>query len=95
MAVYVMLTRLTSEGLETLKKRPERIHEVNREVELMGARVLHQYAVLGPYDFINVLEAPSPEVAAKVAIELGSRGTMHCETLAAVHIEQLVHSLRD
>jgi uncharacterized protein with GYD domain len=95
MAVFVMLTRLTGEGLQTLRKKPERIQEVNREVEAMGVRVLAQYALLGHYDFINILEAPSNEAVAKVAVELASRGTLRCETLAAMPVEQLVHTLRD
>jgi uncharacterized protein with GYD domain len=95
MAYYVMLTRLTDEGLATLKKRPGRIHEVNREVEALGVKVLAQYAVLGQYDFINILEAPSNEAMARVAAELGSRGTMRCETMAAIPVEQLIHSLSD
>jgi uncharacterized protein with GYD domain len=95
MPVYCMLTKLTQEGLATLKKRPERIHEVNREVESMGVRIISQYALLGEFDFINILEAPSNEVVARVAAELGSRGTMHCETLAAIPIEQLIHTLSD
>ena len=95
MAIYVMLTRLTEEGLTTLRRRPERIHEVNREVEAMGVKVLAQYALLGHYDFVNILEAPSNEAVARVAAELGSRGTMRCETMAAIPIEQLVHSLKD
>ncbi len=93
MAIYVMLTRLTEDGLKTLKKRPERIHEVNREVEAMGVRVLAQYALLGHYDFVNILEARSNEAVARVAAELGSRGTMRCETMAAIPVEQLVQSL--
>lgn len=95
MAIYVMLTRLTQEGLETLKKRPGRIQEVNREVEAQGVKVLAQYALLGHYDFINILEAPSNEAIARVAVALGSRGTMRCETMAAIPIEQLVKSLKD
>jgi len=74
MSVYVMLTTLTSEGRKTLKEKPERIKEVNQEVEKMGAKILQQYAVLGPYDFVNILDAPSNEVISKVAVELGSRG---------------------
>lgn len=95
MAYYVMLTRLTDEGLATLKKRPGRILEVNREVEALGVKVLAQYAVLGRYDFINILEAPGNEAMARVAAELGSRGTMRCETMAAIPVEQLIHSLSD
>ena len=95
MAFYVMLTRLTQEGLATLKKRPGRIQEVNREVEAMGARVVAQYAVLGQYDFVNILEAPGNEVMARVAAELGSRGTMRCETMAAIPVEQLIHTLKE
>ncbi len=65
MSVYVMLTTLTSEGRRTLKEKPERIKEVNQEVEKMGAKILQQYAVLGPYDFVNILDAPSNEVISK------------------------------
>ncbi|MBE0479312.1 GYD domain-containing protein, partial [Candidatus Aerophobetes bacterium] len=71
MALYVMLTTLTSEGRKTLKERPERIKEVNQEVEKMGVKILQQYAVLGPYDFVNILDAPNNEVISKVAVELG------------------------
>ena len=67
MSMYVMLTTLTSEGRKTLKEKPERIKEVNQEVEKMGVKILQQYAVLGPYDFVNILDAPSNEVISKVA----------------------------
>jgi len=76
MAIYVMLTTLTDEGRKTVKENPARIKEVNKEVEAMGAKILAQYAILGPYDFLNILEAPSNEAVCKVAIELGARGTL-------------------
>ena len=93
MAIYVMLTSLTDEGRKTVKEKPERIKEVNKEVEAMGAKILAQYAVLGPYDFINVLEAPSNEAISKVAIELGSRGTLQTMTMAAMPLEDFVKGL--
>ncbi len=94
MATFVMLTTLTDEGRKTVKSNPERIKEVNKEVEAMGVRILAQYSVLGPYDFVNILEAPSNEVIAKVAIELGSRGTLQTMTMAAMTIDEFINNLR-
>jgi len=93
MAIYVMLTTLTSEGRKTLKERPERIKEVNQEVEKMGAKILQQYAVLGPYDFVNILDAPNNEVISKVAVELGSRGTIQTTTLPALPIDDFIQAV--
>ncbi len=84
MAIYVMLTSLTDEGRKTLKERPERMLEVNKEVEAMGGKVVAQYAVLGPYDFVNVVQAPNNKTIAKISVELGSRGTMEIMTLPVV-----------
>jgi uncharacterized protein with GYD domain len=89
-----MLTTLTSEGRKTLKEKPERIKEVNQEVEKMGAKILQQYAVLGPYDFVNILDAPSNEVISKVAVELGSRGTIQTTTLPAVPISAFIEAVK-
>lgn len=94
MATYIMLSTLTDEGRKTLKERPERMQEVNREIEAMGARVTHQYAVLGSYDFINVLEAPDNETIARVSVELGSRGTVVLTTLPALPVETLTSMLK-
>ncbi len=93
MAIYVMLTTLTSEGRRTLKERPERIKEVNQEVEKMGVKILQQYAVLGPYDFVNILDAPNNEVISKVAVELGSRGTIQTTTLPALPIDDFIQAV--
>lgn len=90
MAIYVMLTTLTDEGRRTLKSHPERIKEVNKEVEAMGVKILAQYAILGPYDFINILQAPDNKTVSKVAVELGSRGTLHTMTMAAMTIDELI-----
>ena len=87
MAIYVMLTTLTDEGRKTIKENPERIKEVNKEVETMGVKILAQYALLGPYDFVNVLEAPDNKVISKVAVELGSRGTLQTMTMAAMPVD--------
>ncbi len=94
MASYIMLSTLTDEGRKTLKQRPERLQAVNKEVESMGARVIAQYAVLGGYDFVNVIEAPSNEVMACVAMELGSRGTIKVMTLPALPIDAFVEMLQ-
>ena len=88
MAIYVMLTTLTDEGRKTLKQNPQRIKAVNKEVEAMGVKILAQYALLGPYDFINILEAPDNKAVSKVAVELGSRGTLQTMTMAAMTIDE-------
>ena len=89
MAVYVMLTNLTEEGRKTLKQNPDRLKEVNKEVEAMGVKILCQYALLGQYDFINILEAPDNKAIAKVALELGARGTLKTMTMAAMAIDAI------
>jgi uncharacterized protein with GYD domain len=94
MPIYVMLTTLTDEGRKTIKEKPERIEEVNKEVEAMGAKVLAQYALLGPYDFVNILDAPSNEAISKIAVGLGSRGTLGTMTMAAVSVDQFIASLK-
>ena len=93
MAIYVMLTSLTDEGRKTVRESPERIKEVNHEVEAMGAKILAQYALLGPYDFINILEAPDNKVITKIAMELSSRGTLHTMTMAAMTLDEFISSI--
>jgi uncharacterized protein with GYD domain len=95
MAIYVLLSNLTDEGRKTLKERPERLKEVNQEIERMGARVVTQYAVLGSYDFVNIVEAPTNEVIARISVELGSRGTVQLTTLPAMTIDAFVQMIRD
>lgn len=94
MPVYVMLTTLTDEGRKTMKERPERIREVNEEVKKMGVEILSQYALLGPYDFLNILEAPDNETIIKVAVELGARGTVQTTTFPAISVDTLVKRLK-
>ncbi len=93
MPTYIMLTRLTPEGVQTVKNNPARIQEVNREVEAFGATVTAQWATLGEYDFVNVIEAPDAETIARVSLELGSRGTSRYETLTAIPIDEFVGAI--
>ncbi len=93
MPTYVMLTNLTPEGVRTLKNNPNRVTEVNKEVEAIGVKVVAQYATLGQFDFVTVVEAPDSQTMAKVSVELGSRGTMTSQTLAAMAIEDLAGAL--
>ena len=94
MAVYIMLTKLTDKGAETLKGRPDRLFEVDRELEAMGVHVREQYATLGEYDFVNIVEAPDNVTAERVSIELGARGTLHVQTLPGIPVSELVDGLR-
>ena len=93
MAIYVMLTTLTDEGRKTIKANPQRVKEVNKEVEAMGVKILAQYALLGPYDFVNILEAQDNKAISKVAIELGARGTLQTLTMAAMTLDELIGNL--
>ena len=94
MSLYIMMSTLTDEGRKTVKTNPHRIKEVNKEVEAMGVKILAQYVTLGQYDFINVLEAPNNEVVAKVALELGARGTLQTSTLAALTLDDFIKAVR-
>jgi len=94
MAKFLMLTTLTDEGRKTIIENPGRIKEVNKEVEAMGTKILAQYALLGPYDFVNILEAPSNEAISRVAVTLGSRGTLQTMTMAAMDVDAFIGSLK-
>lgn len=90
-----MLSTLGPGGWATLREKPERLHEVRREVEEMGLTVVAQYALMGQWDFLNVIEAPDEAAMARAAVALASRGTMRTTTMQAVDIETLVGALRD
>ena len=93
MPTYIMLSTLTPEGVSTVKNNPERIREVNKEVEQLGASVKAQWATLGHVDFISIIEAPDEGTMARVSLELGSRGTVQYETLTAIPIDDFISSL--
>ena len=95
MPTYLMLTTLTEKGVQTLNSNPARLREVNRDVEELGARVLHQWASLGAYDFVNVVEAPDDLTIAKLSVKLGARGSSKLETLPLVPVDALLASLED
>jgi len=93
-AKYILLSTLTPEGQKTLKNRPQRIKEVNQEIEAFGVKVLEQYAVLGPYDFVNLVEAPDNNTVFKMSVELCSRGTIKILSMPAITVDQLVETLK-
>jgi uncharacterized protein with GYD domain len=95
MAVYAVLSKLTDEGRKTLKGKPDRLKEVNEEISNMGAKVLHQYALLGEYDFLTVLEAKDDVTISKVMVDLGSRGTLETNTLSAIPIDDFLSRLKE
>jgi uncharacterized protein with GYD domain len=91
--LFILLTTLTRQGVQTLKSNPERLRQVNQDVEELGAKVLHQWATLGEYDFVNVIDAPDLETVAKVSVTLGARGSTRIQTLPALEIEQFLATL--
>ncbi|MEJ5185652.1 MAG: GYD domain-containing protein [Candidatus Geothermincolales bacterium] len=94
MAIYILLSRLTDEGCATLTKNPDRIKEVNKDVEAMGGKIIAQYAVLGPYDFVNVVEAPNNETITRISVQLASRGTVRITTLPAIAVDDFIEGLK-
>ncbi|MBA2429441.1 MAG: GYD domain-containing protein [Thermoleophilaceae bacterium] len=93
MPTFIMLSTLSPEGVQTLKNNPQRLREVNQEIEQLGAKVTAQWAVLGRFDFVNVIEAPDETTMARVSLELGSRGTATYESLSAIPIDDFVSAL--
>ena len=93
MPTYLLMTTLTAQGVQTLKANPDRLREVNRDVQELGARVLHQWAVLGPFDFVNVVEAPDTATIAKVSVALGARGSSKIQSWEALEIEDFLNQL--
>lgn len=94
MPLYAMLSTLTDEGRKTIKNNPGRIQEVNKEIEGMGAKVISQYAALGPYDFINIVEAPDNLTVANVSVQLGSRGTVQLQTIPLLGVEEFIRKIK-
>jgi len=94
MATYILLSSLTDDGRKTIKTRPERIQEVNKEIEAMGAKVIDQYACLGPYDFVSIVEALDNETIARISVELGARGTIQIMTLPALRVPEFIERLK-
>ena len=93
MPSYLMLTKLTAQGVQTLKANPARLREVNRDVEELGAKVLHQWATIGEYDFVNIVEAPDAATIAKVSLALGARGSAKLQSLELLAVDDLIASL--
>jgi uncharacterized protein with GYD domain len=94
MATYVLLSSLTDEGAKTIKRNPGRIKEVNKELEALGVKVVAQYAVIGPYDFVNIVEGPDNVTMVRVSAEMASRGSVKIMTLPAIPIDDFIASLK-
>ena len=93
MPTYILLTTLTAQGVQTLKSNPGRLREVNADVEELGAKVLHQWFVLGPHDFVNIVEAEGSAVIAEVSVSLGARGSVHTQSYEMLEVDDLIKLL--
>ena len=91
--MFILLSTLSQQGVQTLKSNPERLRQVNQDVEELGAKVLHQWATLGAFDFVNIVEAPDIETIAKISVALGARGSTRIQTLPALEIEDFLRTL--
>ncbi len=95
MPTYILLSKLTAEGRKTVKLRPNRIQEVDQEMEAMQVKVISQHAVVGPYDFVNIVEAPNNETIVRASVELGSRGTVQIITMPAIPIDDFIKAIKE
>ena len=93
MPTFILLSRLSTQGVQTLKSNPDRLREVNKDVEELGAKILHQWATLGEWDFVNIVEAPDVQTIARVSVSLGARGSTKIETLPALSIDEIITAL--
>ena len=93
MPTYIMLTTLTDQGLQTLRSNPERLRAVNRDVEALGARVVHQWACLGPFDFVNIVEAPDAATISRLSVELGARGSAKLQSYELMEIDAFLAAI--
>jgi uncharacterized protein with GYD domain len=93
MPTYILLSNLTAQGVQTLKSNPDRVREVNQDIEELGAKVLHQWATLGPFDFVNVVEAPDAATVANISVALGARGSAKFQTLTALSIDEFLGAI--
>jgi uncharacterized protein with GYD domain len=95
MATYVVLSKLTDEGRKTIKENPNRIFQVNKELESMGVTVKEQFVCLGPYDFVNIVEAPDNDTVMKMSMELGARGSVELLTLPAIPADTFISTVSE
>jgi uncharacterized protein with GYD domain len=95
MPKYLMLSTLSEQGLQTLRANPDRVREVNKDVEELGAKVVHQWFLLGPHDFVNIVDAEDSSVIAKVSIALGARGSVHTESFEMLEVDDLLSLLNE
>jgi uncharacterized protein with GYD domain len=93
MPTYILLSSLSAQGVQTLKSNPDRLREVNHDVEELGARVLHQWISLGHFDFVNIIEAPDSETVAKISVALGARGSAKLQSYELIPVDKLLDSL--
>jgi uncharacterized protein with GYD domain len=92
MPTYILLSTLTLQGVQTLKVNPERLLQVNKDIEELGVKVLHQWATLGEFDFVNIVEAPDIETIARASVSIAARGSVKIETLPALAIEDFMRN---
>ena len=95
MGIYLMLSKLTEKGRKTIKENPEKIREVNEKVERMGVKILSQYALFGPYDFVNILKAENDELVMKLVIDVTAGGKLEVQTLPAVHVDTFIERMKE
>ena len=95
MPTYVLLSTLTAGGVETLKRNPSRLQEVNAQIESMGARIVSQWCVLGPYDFVTIIEAPDHLAVARISVEIGARGSTRIQSLPAIPIGEFLSAISE
>jgi uncharacterized protein with GYD domain len=93
MPTYINLNSWTDQGIRNIKEAPQRIDAFKKAVEAVGGKVVGFYVTMGKYDIITIVEAPSDEAIANIALGTGSKGSIRTETMKAFTEDQFRNML--
>jgi uncharacterized protein with GYD domain len=93
-SLYILLSTMTAEGSRRLHTEPDRLNQVNEELQEVGCKVVAQYATMGPYDFVTVIDAPDNESAALLSADMSSRGTVRIVSMPAFPVADFLGRLK-
>ncbi len=92
--MYLMLMRLTNAGRQVVQVGPERILEINHEVEQHGCEIVAQYALLGGWDFATIIKAKDNLTIHAVARDLAAHGDLKTMTMPAIPVPEFIEEMK-
>jgi len=88
MHTYIVLMKLTDQGIKMAKDAPERIEASIKSLEALGGKINGFYATLGEYDYIACVDAPNEAVVMRFLLGLGAAGDVRTTTMKALAREE-------